>query len=173
MKLAQTLSMLIVKAALVVLAVTVINFLLVRMAPGDPVSVLAGEAGASDQQYVDQLRKDFQLDKPLVVQLANYMGSVTTFDLGYSYRQKQPVSSLIAERLPATLLLAVPAFALSLAGGILLGVLASIYRGTWKDSAITTASLTFYATPIFWVGLMLVLLFVQALFAKRAMGEVT
>jgi peptide/nickel transport system permease protein len=159
MKLVRTLSLLIVKATLVVLAVTVINFLLVRMAPGDPVSVLAGEAGAADQQYIDQLRKDFNLDKPIAVQLASYMGSVMQLDLGYSYRQKRPVIELITERLPATLLLAVPAFCLSLAGGIFLGVLASVYRGTWKDSAITTASLTFYATPIFWVGLMLVLLF--------------
>lgn len=159
MKVVQTLSLLLVKAVLVVLSVTVINFLLVRMAPGDPVSVLAGEAGAADQQYIDQLRKDFQLDRPVVLQLASYVGSVLQFDLGYSYRQKQPVVDLIAQRIPATLLLAIPAFVISLGGGILLGVLASLYRGTWRDSAITAASLTLYATPIFWVGLMLVLLF--------------
>lgn len=148
-----------VKSITVLLAVAIINFMLVRMAPGDPVSVLAGEAGASDQQYIDQLRKEFNLDKPVVVQLAGYLGSMATLNLGFSYRQQQPVWDLIADRLPATLILAIPAFLLSLAGGILFGVLASKYRGTWKDSAITAGSLAFYATPIFWVGLMLVLLF--------------
>ncbi len=148
-----------VKSITVLLAVAIINFMLVRLAPGDPVSVLAGEAGASDQQYIDQLRKEFNLDKPVVVQLASYLGSMATLNLGFSYRQQQPVWDLIADRLPATLILAIPAFFLSLAGGILFGVLASRYRGTWRDSAITAGSLAFYATPIFWVGLMLVLLF--------------
>ena len=147
------------KSLMVLVAVLVINFSLVRMAPGDPVSVLAGEAGASDQQFLDQLRKEFNLDQPLIVQLGSYLKSMASFDLGFSYRQQQPVWDLIADRLPATLVLALPAFALSLILGVLLGVLASRYRGTWKDSAITAASLAFYATPIFWVGLMLVLIF--------------
>lgn len=165
-----------IKSIRVLLAVAVINFMLVRMAPGDPVSVLAGEAGASDQQYIDQLRKEFNLDKPLPVQLAGYLGSMATLNLGFSYRQQQPVWDLIADRLPATLVLAIPAFLLSLLGGVLLGVLASKYRGTWKDSAITAGSLAFYATPIFWVGLMLVLLFSVQLgwfppFGLEAMGS--
>lgn len=165
-----------IKSITVLLAVAVINFMLVRMAPGDPVSVLAGEAGASDQQYIDQLRKEFNLDKPLPVQLAGYLGSMATLNLGFSYRQQQPVWDLIADRLPATLVLAIPAFLLSLLGGVLLGVLASKYRGTWKDSAITAGSLAFYATPIFWVGLMLVLLFSVQLgwfppFGLEAMGS--
>lgn len=148
-----------IKSITVLLAVAVINFMLVRMAPGDPVSVLAGEAGASDQQYIEQLRKEFKLDQPLVVQLGSYLGNIAKLDLGFSYRQQRPVSDLIGERMPATLVLAIPAFVLSLGGGILLGALASKYRQTWKDSVITTASLAFYATPIFWTGLMLVLLF--------------
>lgn len=147
------------KSITVLIAVLIINFTLVRLAPGDPVSVLAGEAGASDQQFLDQLRKEFNLDQPLIVQLGSYLKSMASFDLGFSYRQQQPVWDLILERLPATLILALPAFILSLGLGIFLGALASRYRGTWRDTAITASSLAFYATPIFWVGLMLVLIF--------------
>jgi len=148
-----------VKAVTVLFAVAVINFMLVHLAPGDPVSVLAGEAGASDEKFVAQLRAQFQLDRPLVVQLGNYLAATATLDLGYSYRQSRPVWDMIIERLPATLILTLPAFVLALAGGILLGALASRYRGSWLDSLITAASLAFYATPIFWVGLLLVLAF--------------
>jgi len=145
------------KAVTVLFAVAVINFMLVHLAPGDPVSVLAGEAGASDEKFVAQLREEFQLDRPLVVQLGNYLAATATLDLGYSYRQQRPVWDMIVERLPATLILTLPAFFFALSGGILLGALASRYRSSWLDSLITTASLAFYATPIFWVGLLLVL----------------
>lgn len=145
------------KSVMVLIAVVIINFTLVQMAPGDPVSVLAGEAGASDEKFLAQLRQEFKLDKPLPVQLASYLKSVAVLDLGFSYRQQKLVWDLILDRLPATLVLAVPAFLISLFGGILLGALAARYRGSWPDSLITTGSLIFYATPIFWVGLLLVL----------------
>lgn len=161
------------KAITVVLAVIVINFVLVRMAPGDPVSVLAGEAGASDAVFVEQLRREFQLDKPLIVQLGTYIGRVVQLDLGYSYRQNRPVADLILERLPATLLLTATAFALSLFVGGILGILAGLRRGSWADSLITTASLALYATPIFWIGLMLVMLFSVTLEWLPAFGMET
>ena len=147
------------KSITVLIAVAIINFALVRMTPGDPVSVLAGEAGVSDQKFVEQLRKEFKLDQPVWVQLASYLKSIAQLDLGYSYRQQQPVWDLIADRLPATLVLAIPAFVIALLGGILLGALASRYRNSVWDSLITAGSMAFYATPIFWVGLLLVLLF--------------
>lgn len=159
MKLLRSLFSVLGKSVTVLIAVVIINFTLVHMAPGDPVSVLAGEAGASDEKFLEQLREEFQLDKPVGVQLLNYLGSIATLDLGYSYRQQQPVWDLISDRLPATLVLAVPAFLISLLGGILLGALAARFRGTWPDSVITAGSLVFYATPIFWVGLLLVLAF--------------
>jgi peptide/nickel transport system permease protein len=84
------------------LLIATVNFLLVRAAPGDPVSVLAGEAGASDAQFVAQLRREFGLDQPLSTQLGSYLGHVATLDLGWSYRQQQPVLKLITDRLPAT-----------------------------------------------------------------------
>ena len=71
--------------------IATVNFLLVRAAPGDPVAVLAGEAGASDAQFVAQLRAQFGLDQPLGTQLQRYLGHVVEGDLGFSYRQQAPV----------------------------------------------------------------------------------
>jgi len=148
-----------VKAAIVVLAIVVCNFFLVHAAPGDPASVMAGQSGAADPIFLEQLRRQFGLDQPLHVQLWVYLKSVLTLDLGFSHRQQMPVARLIMERLPATLLLTGAAFAFAVAGGVALGALAARRVGTWADSAITVLALTFYATPLFWVGLMLVLVF--------------
>jgi peptide/nickel transport system permease protein len=149
----------IVKGVIVLLAIVVLNFFLIRLAPGDPASVMAGEAGASDQVFVQQLREKFGLDRPLPEQLLIYVEGVLRFDLGYSFRQQEPVSRLIMERLPATLLLTITAFAISLVLGILFGALAARFAGTWADTAITTVALIFYATPLFWVALIGILLF--------------
>ena len=93
------------KAVSVVLGVVVVNFLLIRLAPGDPASIMAGEAGATDAEYVNRLREQFGLDLPLIQQLLIYIKNVLQFDLGFSYRNRLPVIDLILERLPATLLL--------------------------------------------------------------------
>lgn len=149
----------VLKGIVVLLGIIVLNFMLIRLAPGDPVTVMAGEAGAADEVFIAQLRKEFGLDKPLHEQLFIYVKNVVTFDLGFSYRQQRPVNDLLAERLPATLLLTGAAFVLSLVAGVALGVFASMLVGRWSDSLITVFALFFYATPIFWVGLMGVLLF--------------
>ncbi len=148
-----------VKAFFVILAIVVCNFLLIHAAPGDPASVIAGQSGAADERFLAQLREQFGLDKPFHVQLWIYLKGVLTLDLGFSHRQQQPVWSLISERLPATLLLTGAAFVFAVAAGITLGALAARRVGRWADSVITVIALTFYATPLFWVGLMLVLFF--------------
>jgi peptide/nickel transport system permease protein len=142
-----------------ILLIATVNFMLVRAAPGDPVSVLAGEAGASDAQFVAQLRTQFGLDQPITTQLATYLGKVVALDLGFSYRQQQPVLKLIMDRLPATLLLTGSAFVLSLLFGVTLGALSARRAGTWVDSSITVVALIFYATPLYWLALMAVLVF--------------
>lgn len=147
------------KAVAVVLLIATINFMLVHAAPGDPALVIAGQSGATDQKFLDSLRAEYGLDQPVAVQLGTYLGKVVRFDLGYSYRQQRPVLGLIGERLPATLLLTVTAFALALVGGTALGLLAGTRAGTWSDTAVTVVSLVLYATPIFWLGLILVLIF--------------
>ncbi len=99
-----------VKSVAVVLAIVLLNFLLIRLAPGDPASVMAGQAGAADQQFMDQLREQFGLDKSIYEQAWIYLKGIAQGDLGFSYRQNTAVWQLIAERLPATLLLTVSAF---------------------------------------------------------------
>ena len=149
----------VLKAIVVVLAIVVCNFLLIHAAPGDPATVMAGQSGAADPQYMEQLRRQFGLDQPLTTQLWIYLKGVLQLDLGFSHRQQAPVATLIMDRLPATLLLTGAAFAIAIAGGVALGALAARRVGTWADSVITVIALAFYATPLFWVGLMLVLLF--------------
>lgn len=143
---------------LVVLLVVVFNFVILRLAPGDPAMIMAGESGASDEQFIADVRRAYGLDQPMPTQLATYLGNVLQFDLGFSYRQKRPNAELIGERLPATLLLALSAFVLSLALGVLLGYLAARYRGV-VDWLVSVVSLAFYATPIFWIGLMGIIVF--------------
>lgn len=148
-----------VKAAIVIIAIVVCNFFLIHAAPGDPASIIAGQSGAADAKFIAQLRAQFGLDQPLHVQLWLYLKGVLQLDLGFSHRQQASVTGLILDRLPATLLLTGAAFAFALLGGVTLGAMAARRVGTWRDSAITVVALTFYATPLFWVGLMLVLFF--------------
>ena len=147
------------KMVLVIFGVVVVNFLLIHAAPGDPASVMAGESGAADPQYMEQLRHEFGLDLPLSEQLFIYVRDVASLDLGFSHRQQMPVATLIFQRLPATLLLTGTAFLFAIAAGVTLGAMAARRVGSFADTAITVLALGFYATPIFWVGLMLVLVF--------------
>ncbi len=143
-----------VKGVIVLFAIAVLNFFLIRAAPGDPAMVLAGQAGEADAVLLAQLRERFGLDQPLLYQLWIYLKGYATLDLGFSYRQEQPVLTLILDRLPATLILTGAAFIISLVLGVLLGALAARRAGRWSDSLITTIALIFYATPLFWVALM-------------------
>lgn len=147
------------KAAVTLLAIAVLNFFLLHAAPGDPAVVLAGEAGAADEQMIEQLRERFGLDQPFYMQLGKYVGGIVQLDLGYSFRQDAPVSQLILDRLPATLLLTLTAFGISLVCGIALGVASAARVGKASDSALTTLALLFYATPLYWLALMAVLVF--------------
>ena len=147
------------KAVITLLLIVILNFFLIHAAPGDPAAVMAGEAGAADAKYIAQLREQFGLDQPLMVQFWNYVSGVLQLDLGYSYRQQMPVLDLILERLPATLILTLTAFGMSLLLGIVFGLAAAARQGKWSDTVITSLSLLFYATPLFWVALMAVVLF--------------
>ncbi|AJK50127.1 ABC transporter permease [Burkholderia plantarii] len=159
MTLARHLAARLLQGLVAIALIAVVNFCLVHAAPGDPAGVMAGEAGATDPQYLAQLRSRFELDRPLPVQLANYLSHLARLDLGYSYRQQRGVAQLIAERLPATLLLTGTAFVLSLWLGVTLGALASRRPGGWLDTLISGGATLFYATPLYWLALMAVLLF--------------
>ena len=159
MKIARYILSRFAKAIVVLLGIVVLNFCLIHAAPGDPAAVMAGEAGAADEIFLQQLREKFGLDQPFHIQLWNYVSGVLQLDLGYSYRQEAPVLDLILDRLPATLLLTGSAFFISIGLGILAGAMAAVRVGSWADTAITTLALLFYATPLFWVALMGILLF--------------
>ena len=143
----------------IILAIIVLNFFLLNLAEGDAVDVLAGEAGSATPEYMEQLRAKFGLDKPLPIQLLVYLKNVVTLDLGYSFRHDMPVSKLIVDRFWPTLLLMVSTIILAVGFGILLGLLAAVSLNTWKDAIITVFALITYATPLFWVGLMMIVVF--------------
>lgn len=147
------------KGILVVLAIVVLDFFLIHFAPGDPAAVMAGESGATDEIFLQQLRVKFGLDQPLMTQLGLYLWGVVRLDLGYSYRQQMPVLDLVMNRLPATLILTGAAFLFSLVIGVAAGAWAAANKDKPLDRAITTISLIFYATPLFWMALMSVLVF--------------
>ena len=163
----------VIKAIFVVIAIVVMNFFLIRLAPGDPAVVLAGESGAADPLFLEQLRRQFGLDRSLPEQLWLYLKGFLSFDLGFSHRQQRTIASLIFERLPATILLTISAFTIALVGGIILGTLAARRAGRWADSLISALALVCYATPLFWIALMAVLLFSVTLEWLPAFGMAT
>jgi len=143
----------------IILAIVVLNFFLLNMADGDAVDVLAGEAGSATPEYMAELRAKFGLDKPLPVQLLVYLKNVVSLDLGYSFRHDMPVSKLVLDRFWPTLLLMVTTIIIAVGFGILLGLMAATRLNTWKDAAISIFALITYATPLFWVGLMMIVVF--------------
>ena len=147
------------QAIALVLAVVVLNFFLVHAAPGDPVETIAGASGGMSEELKADLRTKFGLDKPLPVQLGVYLGKVVQGDLGYSYFFNSPVSQLILERVPATLLLVLASVLLAFTLGTSLGVLSARKPNGLLSQSITVISLVGFAAPVFWTGIMLVILF--------------
>ena len=159
MRLARFLGYRLLLAIPVVLGIVVLNFFLIHLAPGDAASVLAGESGAASPEYMEQLRHKFGLDQPLATQFGVYLLNMLHLDLGYSFRNDSPVGSLIVDRLWPTGLLMLTAFAAALLIGTLLGLVAATGRNAWRDAVISLVSLVAYATPGFWLGLMMIVVF--------------
>lgn len=143
----------------VVIGIIVLNFLLLQLAPGNAADVLAGEAGSATPEYMAALRERFGLNEPVWIQLFLYIKNVLTLDLGYSFRNNMPVLSLILQRLWPTLLLMGTTLVVSVGLGTLLGVISATRVHGWRDTIISIVAIIAYATPLFWVGLMLILLF--------------
>jgi peptide/nickel transport system permease protein len=141
------------------IVIVLLSFLLLKMAPGDMVDVIAGESGGATKEYMDEMRQIYGLDVPSYVQFWNFLERLARFDLGFSFRDNMPVSQLIADRLPATILLSFAAISFALIFGIFLGVIAATRRGTIADTAISIISTIGFATPLFWIGLMLIVVF--------------
>jgi len=157
----------------VVLGIALLNFLVLQLAPGDVVDVLAGEAGAATPESMAALRAQFGLDRSVLAQLGSYLWNLAHLDLGFSYRQNMPVLELILSRLPATLLLMGLALLIALVLGILLGTLTALKPGGWFDHAVSVLVLFAYAMPTFWLGLMALVLFAGKLGWLPAGGMAT
>jgi peptide/nickel transport system permease protein len=143
----------------IVLGIVVLNFLLLQLAPGNAADVLAGEAGSATPEYMAGLHQRFGLDQPIFVQLLFYIKNVLMLDLGYSFRNNTTVYSLILGRLWPTLLLMGVTLVLSVGSGVILGIVAASRVHGWRDSTISVLAVLAYATPLFWIGLMLIRLF--------------
>lgn len=150
-------------AAVLLLAVVTLNFLLIHISPGDPVETIAGSMGGISEELRAQLRVQYGLDKPFIAQLGLYLAQVLRGDLGYSYFFNLPVAQLIWERVPATLLLVVTSVTSAFFVGTLLGTLAARKPNGVLSQGITLLSVVGYSAPVFWTGIILIILFASAL----------
>lgn len=160
-----------VQSAFLILLLIAVNFLLTHLAPGDPVHILAGQSG--DEKYYEFIRANFGLDKSLGAQLWIYLSNVLRGDLGYSLGYQQPVVSVIASRVPATLLLMLSAVSLSSVAGIVLGVESARRENSFADHSINTFALLGHSTPSFSVGHLLLIVFALhlGLFPSQSMSS--
>ncbi|WP_250445861.1 ABC transporter permease [Actinotalea sp. C106] len=144
-------------AAVVLLGVTVVVFALVHLVPGDPVRVALGTRFT--QESYDALRAASGLDQPLLTQYLQYVGNALTGDLGVSFRTGQPVTSILLERLPATISLAAAALVVSLLIAFPLGIYAATHHGRASDTVVRVASQAGVSVPDFWLGILFILVF--------------
>jgi peptide/nickel transport system permease protein len=140
----------------ILLGVATIVFCLMFIVPGDPARLLMGQHGDDDTLRV--IRHEMGLDKPVYIQYARFIGRLFVGDLGMSYRQQRPVTQIIRERFPATAKLAIASMALAIIIGIAAGILAAVFRNTVLDWLVMVFSLSGISMPVFWLGMMLILL---------------
>lgn len=143
----------------IVLGVTIIVFFFIRLTPGDPVDIMMGQGGGVSAGELAQLRQEFHLDEPLPTQLAYFLGDLARGDLGYSYVEKRPVSELIAERLPATIELALGALLTALLIGIPVGLISAVRQNSLLDRLSMAGAFLGISMPVFWLGIVLILIF--------------
>lgn len=143
---------------ILLIVVITILFLLLEIAPGDPIQTLVGDVPISEALR-QQIYATFGLDKPMWERYFIYMGNVLTGNLGVSFGTEVPVTQLIGERIGNTLALAIPAFILSTIGAVVIGAIAAKTRKRWLDSLLSGSSVALFSLPNFWLGLMLIIVF--------------
>jgi len=147
-----------------ILSTIIINFTIVHLAPGSPVDymlsgAISGLPGGIPPGYLEAMKAKFGLDKPLHEQLVLYIVNVLKGDLGFSFVYNRPVIQVITEALPATLLLTISGFVVGVCLGLITGVKSSERPYSLTDNVVTTSSLWLWSVPIFWLGMMMLLLF--------------
>jgi dipeptide transport system permease protein len=140
------------------IGVSIISFVFIRLLPGDPILLLAGERGMSPERYVG-LRAAYGYDRPIIVQYLDYLWGIVRGNLGTSIVTRRPVLDEFLTLFPATLELSFCAILFAVAVGIPAGVFAALKRGSIMDQAIMTTALVGFSMPIFWWGLLLIILF--------------
>lgn len=143
--------------ALIIILITL--FLLLQLAPGDTVDALLAQIGGAESSVIDEMRHYYELDQSTSSRLLNYLWRLVHLDLGQSAIYNKPVSHMILERLPATLLLMISAMSLAFTCGTILGILSAQKVNRWPDTLISILGLIFYSTPSFWLALMGIVFF--------------
>lgn len=144
----------------VLLGVTILVFLMLRLAPGDPVLALLGDSAQGiSREALDELRETHGFNRNPVIQYLDYLFGAVRGDLGTSLRSGQAVTTEVLSRFPATLQLAGAAITIAVLLGLTLGVLAAVFRRTWVDHVAVVVALLGVSVPVFWSGLLLMLLF--------------
>lgn len=152
----------VITGIITVLVVLVLNFFLIHLAPGDPITILAGTDNPS-QELIDLTKEKYGLDKPVHVQLGVYLKTLLKGDLGYSIIYGLPVSELIRDRIGSTLLLTFTSAILAAIIGTGLGLAGARKEGSFFDSSFSVLAYLLYSMPTFWLGLMLMLVFATGL----------
>ncbi len=162
MRLANAILQRLCNAILLIAAVIVFNFALIHLAPGDPAQVIAGEMGGANAKILAEIRHAYGLDKPFLEQLWIYVSHVLRGDLGQSYYFNAPVAQLVAQRALATVLLVFSGLIAAIIFGTLLGVFSARRPRGALSHGVTILSLVGYSAPVFWTGILLILLFAAA-----------
>ena len=157
----------------IMFGVAIIVFFFIRLTPGDPVDIMMGGGGAISSGELENLREEFHLNEPLHIQLWYFIRDAAKGDLGYSYVLKQPVTSLIGERLPATIELAVGALLFSLIVAFPIGVISAVKQNSWLDRISMSTAFLGISMPGFWLGIILILLFSVKLHWLPVQGRIT
>ncbi len=142
-----------------IFVIVTLGFFLLQLAPGDAAEFMAAESGSATQETMDSLRSAFGLDLPVLEQLQNYYIGLGRFSLGHSVRYSMPVSDLILQRLPGTIVLMLAAITVAVVVGVAAGTVMALAAGRFADRALSVLTLLFYSLPGFWIGLMLIVAF--------------
>jgi ABC-type dipeptide/oligopeptide/nickel transport system permease component len=159
-----------VQAIPVLIGISILSFLMLHLVPGDPVQVFAGDKPLTPERAAE-LRHQYGLDRPLVVQYWDYASHALRGDLGVGLRSQKPVLDSILEVLPGTVQLTAAALAIAATLGITAGIMAAVSHGTWFDTAIMSVAMLGISTPVFYSSLLLILLFSFTLTWLPATGQ--